>query len=81
MLFRESIEMDLILIITTSFILFFIALLGVETRTPTYRQRQNKRKLKRWLRGIKREGENVLLPFAFGLLIITIVAIATINLG
>ena len=55
--------------------------LNANLGNSTYAQRQNTRNLKRWIRGIKRQGDNILLPFSFGLLILTIVALATINLG
>ena len=55
--------------------------LNANLGNSTYAQRQNTRNLKRWIRGIKRQGEDIFFPFAFGLLILTIVALATINLG
>ena len=76
-------NIDLLLIVMVMLLGYLLFLFDVYLygSKPTYRQRANRRKFKRHIRGIKREGENILLPFAFGLLIITIVALAIINLG
>ena len=75
-------NIDLLLIVMVMLLGYLLFLFDVYLygSKPTYRQRANRRKFKRHIRGIKRQGEKA-LPFAFGLLIITIIALAIINLG